>query len=207
MDTLFDQSHALAGNVIQLVARPIYDERERFRVSNLSCSLAFEHGEGAKLALACGLLPSAAMLHRAQFEAVLRAVWVLYAASDEQVGKLGADLTAGSEQAAKHLPTTAKMMDALVGKAPPEPLETLVEFKAYNWQALNSYAHAGIHAISSHRSGLSSELLFNVLLNINGLLVFTAMQAAILTGVPNLQRLVLQTAAQYPQLLSAKPST
>lgn len=204
-DHLFEQSEALAADVIQVIALPIYDDRERFRVSDLLCSLAVEHAASARALLQAGLLPSALVIHRAQFEAVLRSIWTLYAASDAQLVKLAAELTVDSEQAAKNLPTTSTMMDDLSKKAPAGAYAPLQEFKTHNWQALNSYVHAGIHPIRRHQDGYPGALIINALLNVNGLFVLAAMQAAILTGVPHLQRQVLATAARYNDVLRPKP--
>lgn len=205
-DRLFEQSDALAADVVQVVALPVYDDRERFRVSDLLCSLAIEHAQSARTLLRTGLLPSAVVIHRAQFETVLRSIWMLYAASDGQVAKLAADLTVDSEQAAKGLPSTSIMMEDLAKKAPAAAYAPLHEFKTHNWQALNSYVHAGIHPIRRHQNGYPIELIVNALLNVNGLLVLTAMQAAILTGVPTLQRQVLTAAARYSEVLRPKPT-
>jgi hypothetical protein len=200
-DQFFEQSDALAMDVVRTIALPLYDDSERTRVSDLLCSLAMEHAHSARALLHVGFLPSALVIHRAQFEAVLRSIWTLYAATDGQVAKLDAELTVDSEQAAKNLPSTSNMMDELAKKAPPEPYKALSEFKAYNWHALNSYAHAGIHPIQRHSDGYPPPLIYNVLLNVNGMLVLSAMQAAVLTGVPHLQRTLLDVAARYPNVL------
>lgn len=203
-DQLFERSDALAANVVQVVALPLYSDSERMRVSDLLCSLAMEHAHSARVLLNGNLLPSALVIHRAQFEAVLRSTWALYAATDAQVAKLSVELSVDSELAAKNLPSTSAMMDELAKKAPPEPFEALSEFKNHNWHALNSYAHAGIHPVQRHQQGYPPPLIYNVLLNVNGLMVFAAMQAAILTGVPHLQRQVLAVAERYSDVLRHK---
>lgn len=201
---IFEQSEALAADVTQAIALPLYDDSERLRVSDLLCSLAVEHSASARALLQAGLLPSALVIHRAQFEAVLRSIWTLYAASDAQLGKLAAELTVDSEQAAKNLPSASAMMEELAKKAPAGAYAPLHEFKTHNWQALNSYVHAGIHPIRRHMNGYPGGLILQALLNVNGLFVLAAMQAAILTGVPNLQREVLAAAARYSAVLRPK---
>ena len=205
-DHLFVQSEALAEDLVQVTALPRYDDSERIRVSDLLCSLAMEHAQSACVLLRNGLLPSALVIHRAQFEAVLRSIWALYAATDSQVAKLAGELSVDSEQAAKGLPSTSVMMEELANKAPQEPYKALSEFKAHNWHALNSYVHAGIHPVQRHQDGYPPPLIYNALLNVNGLMVFAAMQAAILTGVPYQQRQVLKVAERYPDALRHKDS-
>lgn len=41
-DLLFEQSEALAVDVTQAIALPLYDDSQRFEVSGLLCSLAVE---------------------------------------------------------------------------------------------------------------------------------------------------------------------
>jgi hypothetical protein len=200
-DRLFKQSDALSVDVVEVIALPPFDDSARLEVSGLLCSLAIEHAEAARALLQGGLLPSALVIHRAQFETVLRSIWALYGASDSQIEKLAADLSVDSEQAAKNLPSTNTIMDELARKAPANAYAPLHEFKEYNWRALNSYAHAGIHPIRRHQEGYPIGLIVNALFNVNGLLVIAAMQAAILTGVPGLQQKVLDAAARYGDVL------
>jgi len=201
---LFDQSDALAAEVIQVIERPLYDESDRFRVSDLLCSLSIEHAHSARALLAAGLMSSALVIHRAQFEAVMRAIWSLYAASDGEVEKLANNLTVDTEQAAKNLPSATTMMAELAKKAPTPPVEALREFMDYNWKALNSYAHAGIHPVRRHMEGYPSALIREALLNVNGMLMLAAMQASILTGAPGLQRQVLTVGERYSAVLRVK---
>ena len=61
--------------------------------SKVMCSIAFEHAESAKILISAGNLTSATGLVRLQYEALVRAMWLLYAASDTAVSKLTSDLT------------------------------------------------------------------------------------------------------------------
>lgn len=203
-DLLFNQSDALATGVIRVIGRPLYDESDRFQVSNLLCSLPIQHAHSARVLLSAGLMSSALVIHRAQFKAVIRSIWSLYAASDGEVEKLSNGLTLDAEQAAKNLPNATAMMAELVKKAPASPVEALREFMDYNWKALNSYAHAGIHPVRRHMEGYPPVLIREALLNVNGMLMLAAMQAAILTGAPGLQRQVLEVGERYPAVLRVK---
>lgn len=199
------QSHDLAAALTECVAYQTYDDSDRIKLSDVLASLAFEHSHSARMLLDAGFLPSALVVHRSQFEAVLRSLWALYGASDELVAKLCTELTLETEVASKNIPMAAKMMEDLAIKAPPNAYKPLHEFKTHSWGALNSYVHAGIHPIRRHAEGYPLELLVNVMKNVNGLMVVTAMQAAILTGVPNLQRKVLEVANRFPHVLSPAP--
>jgi hypothetical protein len=202
IEKVFADSEALADQLHALTRLPLFDDSERIRVSDLLCSLSFEHWAAIRQLLAAGLLPSALVVHRAQFEAVVRSIWALYAATDGQIARLSdSQLTLESEQAAKNLPLVHEMMEALAKKAPAEAFQALERFKTHSWLALNSYTHSGIHPIRRHESGYPIELIDAALSNANGLAVLGAMQAVALSGVQPLQRAVLDLAAQYPHCM------
>jgi hypothetical protein len=195
---IFDESDALAAEILALVDVPLFDDSPRIKTSDVACSLSLEHWASTRALLRAGLLPSAVVVHRAQFEALARSIWLLYAASDDHLSKLTATLSLQSEQAAKNMPQTAEMMQDLARKAPPPAFDALSRFKDNSWKALNSFAHAGIHPIRRHHDGYPVRLLHDFLRNANGLAIVCCMQAAILCGQQPLQRNVLAAAAKRP---------
>lgn len=203
-DNLFEQSRDLARDIVQVIDRPLFNDDLRIQVSEALCSLSMEHGDSARALLQAGLLASAMVIHRAQFEALVRAIWTLYAATEGQLAKLATELTLDTEHAAKNLPNVTVMLEDLGRKAPPNAVIPLREFMAYNWKALNSYTHAGIHPLRRHQDGYPMQLIVDALMNVNGMFVLAAMQASILTGVSNLQHKVLEVAACYPAVLRSR---
>lgn len=189
--TLNEESTALAGKLYSILDVPRFDDTDRVRVSDVACSMSLEHWDATRHLLGAGLLPSGLVVHRAQFESLVRSVWVLYAASEEKIGKLSATLSTESEQAAKNLPQIADMMTELATKAPPQAYDALNRFKDNSWKALNSYAHAGIHPLRRHEDGYPVNLVESVLRNANGLAIVSGMQAAVLSGRQPLVRDVL----------------
>ena len=196
--SIYDDTDELATKLLAVVAVPAFDESPRIATSDVACSLALEHWLSVRVLLRRDLLPSAAVVHRAQFEATVRSIWLLYAASDALVAKIGATLSQQSEQAARHMPQTSEMMEHLAKKAPPQAYDALLRFKSNSWGALNSYAHAGIHPIRRHGEGYAVGLLESVLRNSNGLAVLGCMQVAALSGQQPLQAKLLALAAEYP---------
>lgn len=196
-DDMFDQSDHLADELLAVIDLPLLDDSPRLQVSDVACSLALEHWHSARALLRAALLPSALVVHRAQFEALARSVWVAYAASDESISKLAATLTLETEQMAKNIPQVADMLKDLAKKAPPQAYDALSRFKDDSWKALNSYAHAGIHPIRRHRDGYPPQLVRDVLRNTNGLAVLSCMQAVVLSGQQPLQRTLLDLAAEH----------
>lgn len=193
---IFDDSDALADELLAIIDLPLLDDSPKVRTSDLACSLALEHWHSARTLLRAGLLPSALVVHRAQFEALVRSIWLAYAASDDHISKLTSTLSLESEQAAKNVPQVAEMMQDLAKKAPQQAYEALSRFKENSWKALNSYAHAGIHPIRRHVEGYPLKLIHDVLRNANGLAVMTCMQAVVLSGQQPLQRTLLELAGK-----------
>ncbi len=188
-------SEDLAERLAAVLMAPAYDDSQRIRVSHLASSVALEHGNACRMLLAVGMVPSGLVVHRAQYEATVRAVWVLYAASETHVRKLATTLAVEAEQEAKNLPLVAEMMVVLSTKAPPPAYQALANFKENSWKALNSFVHAGIHSLQRQKSGYPVQLVEQILRNCNGLAVVAGMQAAVLTGNQQLVRQVgaLQT--------------
>jgi hypothetical protein len=192
----FDDSERLVGELLQIIDLPMIDSA-RVRISATACSLALEHWHSVRALLAAALLPSALVVHRAQFEALVRSVWLTYAAREEDLTKLKATLDLEAEQTAKNMPTVDKMMQHLQKSGPAEAYAALDGFKQHSWKALNSYTHAGIHPLRRHAEGYPTALIHNVLCNTNGLGVVACMQAVVLSDEQSLQRQILNIASKY----------
>jgi hypothetical protein len=158
---------------------------KRVKASKILCTIFFEHSESIKILISTGNLTSATGLVRLQYEALVRAMWLLYAASDVAVDKLMAELTNESAQKANNLPMLSEMLTKLEGKAPEVAMDALNEFKQYSWKALSSYVHGGIHGISRHSKGYPVEQLIQLLKISNGLLIMAGMLLVILSGDTN----------------------
>lgn len=153
----------------------------------------------ALLALQFGI--SASVVLRAQYEATLRAVWICYAAYDEEVLLLSGDLSPQAERRAKGLPQPADMLAALGGVAPDPAVQSLRNFRTQSWGALNSFAHAGLHPLSRHEKGLPGPVIEGALRSSNGLSSVAAMQCAVATGSQALVRQVGEFQSAYADCL------
>lgn len=200
-DPILTESEQLAVELYKVIDLPLCDSSARTVTSDIACSMALEHWDAARRLLESGLLPSGVVVHRAQFEALVRSVWLLYAASDENIEKLSTTLTLENEQAAKNMPQIADMMSAINNKAPPQAFDALKRFKENSWKALNSYVHAGIHPIRRHAEGYPTKLIADVTRNANGLAIISAMQAVVLSGLQPLQKQVIELAAMHPNCM------
>lgn len=187
INSLLSKSAELERELLHFISLPPYDRSDRIISSRIMCSIAFEHAESAKLLIATGNFTSATGLVRLQYEALTRAVWLLYSASDHAISKLMCDLTRDSAEKANKLPMLSEMLKSLEGKAPQEALDMLLEFKEYSWKPLSSFIHGGIHAINRHSKGYPSALLIQMLKISNGVSIMVGMLLVILSGDPLLR--------------------
>ncbi|EXI88946.1 MAG: hypothetical protein AW11_01882 [Candidatus Accumulibacter regalis] len=182
LNTLLSRSAELEANLTELLALRPCDDSERALSSRVMCSIAFEHAESAKILIASGNFTSATGLVRLQYEALVRAMWILYTASDNDITKLMCDLTSESAARGNKIPLLSEMLDNLSGKAPAEALRMLLEFKQYSWRPLSSFVHGGIHAIHRHGKGYPPKLLYQTLKISNGVSIMVGMLLVILHG-------------------------
>ncbi|MBN2287624.1 MAG: hypothetical protein JXI43_14345 [Tissierellales bacterium] len=152
-----------------------FDNSTRKEASRILIIVSFEHSESLKMLIASGNFTSAIGLLRLQFESFTRALWLYYAASDNDVLKLMTELTTESERKASKMLMLSEMIKKLGGKAPQVVIDQLIEFKEYSWKPLSSYIHGGIHAIQRHSKGYPLELLIQTIKASNGLSLMVAM--------------------------------
>jgi hypothetical protein len=155
-----------------------------------ACDLCCEHAQTLRAAFTVGSPNSGSAVLRLQYEALLRATWLMFAATPAQIGRLAETLDLDAEQAAKNLPGYLEMLNA-VGKVAPEGLAApLAEFNQYSRHALNSFVHSGIHALHRVRHGYSMELALTVVRFSNAILHFAYRLLATLTGSQQLMNRV-----------------
>lgn len=159
-----------------------FDHSDRILCSRTMCSISLEHAHSLKILVGSSNFTSAISLARLQYESLVRAMWILYSASDIAVSKLSADLTHESERKANKLPMLSEMIKQLEGKAPQAAVDMINEFKFYSWKSLSSYVHGGIHAVSRNNKGYPLDLITQVLKMSNGISTMTGMLLAILSG-------------------------
>ncbi|PPU34390.1 hypothetical protein XarbCFBP7604_11290 [Xanthomonas arboricola] len=202
VEKLFEGSDELLEALAPITSAPPFDQSDRLQVCRALCLLSIEHAVASRCLLAAGSEPSTLVVHRAQFEALVRAVWVLYCASDADVACLQEELTPISESVAARLPMLSKMLIALEAvKQAAEPLRVFLEFKKYSWAALNSFVHAGAHALHRLRTGFPLELVEVVVKQSNALVVMAHVQLAITIGSKDAVHWVATTADGFCAVL------
>lgn len=150
-------------------------EGDRPMVALSMCGIAFEHASAIRLLMGEGYFTPAIALLRPQYEALVRAAWILHAASEAQVTRLTGELSAERQQAAKNLPSVKDMLEALVKSGPPGSGRLLTRFRDRLWDGLNSFVHGGLHPVARRQSGYPAELLADVLKNSNAVMALTGL--------------------------------
>lgn len=209
LDQMLRRSDELHETLLRLHDGTEFDLSPRGESSFGMCSVALEHASSLRVLMAMGLPTSAVGLMRLQFEALTRAMWLLYGANDAAIAKLVAPLTTESEQAAKNLPSASEMIEQIgkrVGTNVPEAAhQMLVRFKEVSWQAMNSFVHGGIHPLRRHAEGFPVPLALQIMRNSNGLSTMTGMVLAVLTGdeavAKSMSRIQPEFADCLPELL------
>lgn len=185
LEVILRRSDELHEALLNLLDGAEFDPSPRGEAAFAMCSVALEHGLSLRALMAMRLPTSAVGLMRLQFEAVTRAMWLQYAASDLAIEKLSAPLTTESEKAAKNLPSASEMIEQIgkrIGPSVPAAAhQMLAHFKDVSWHAMNSFVHGGIHPLRRQAEGFPVHLALQILRNSNGLLTMTAMALAVLT--------------------------
>lgn len=179
---LLHRSDELSAELAAFLALPPNNNSARITSSRILCGVSFEHAESVRVLISAGNFTSSLGVLRMQYEALVKAVWALYAASDNTISKLQSDLSAETAKLADKVPPLNEILAELEGKAPPQAIGPLFEFKEYSWKPLSSYIHGGIHAITRHGKGYPTELLSQALRSSNGLQVMAGMMLVILSG-------------------------
>jgi len=182
LDRTAQLHEAVAAHVNRIIPYP----EKRFIVSFQAGVLSLEHAMGALVLVGNGLCASGISLVRPQFETLVRGIWLLHAATENWVDKLGEPLTVESARRANEGPMLAEMLKHLdASDAPVQLIGQLKQFRDVSWKALSSYTHGGIHPLSRTLTGYPAQLAIQALRNSNGLVCIAAQLAAILSGDPN----------------------
>jgi hypothetical protein len=151
----------------------------RAEATAAAAELSFEHAHAMRVLLEVGTPNSAAVLLRSQYEALLRAAWLMYAASEEHMEKLSTTLTVESGAKSKNAKGAEHMLNELEGLLAATPtLRGLVlplrEIREVSWAAMNSFVHGGLHPLTRTREGFPFKLAADLLKNSNGMLHMSA---------------------------------
>ncbi|WP_228393799.1 DUF6988 family protein [Pseudomonas helleri] len=201
MDKFQDKSDELHAEILVLLDGVPPYPGIRHEVALVACGLALEHALSLRLMVRAECYTSALSMMRLQYEALTRSVWLLYAATDQQIETLASPLTLDSEHAAKKMPMFGAMLEQILKTAPNQASRMLMNFKEVNYHAMNSFVHSGIHPLRRHAEGYPTKLIQDALRNSNGLNVMTLQMGVILSGDPRFKGVVRAVQEEFHQIL------
>ncbi len=185
LKTLLQRSADLQTALQRLVQLRSAEDGPRTVACRIMCSVAFEHAESAKVLITIGNFTSAIGLVRLQYEALVRAMWLRYAASDPAVTRMMGQLTREDlQRTEKKLPMLTEMLRKLEGRAPEYAMAALLDFRDHLWKPLSSYVHGGVDAVHRHGKGYPLLMLIDVLKASNALALIVGMLLSALAADP-----------------------
>lgn len=185
MDLLLDRSAAFEHAVLRCfpaTGAVLALSDDKHELVSAACEVCVEHSHVLRSAFALRAATSGSALLRLQYEALLRGVWLMFAATPAQVAKLASALGGESEQAAKNLPGYSEMLNVVLKSAPEGLVAPLAEFNQYSRHALNSFVHSGLHALHRARHGYPEEMALTVVRFSNALSHFAYRMLAGMSG-------------------------
>jgi len=182
MESLLTRSNLLINELNPIISIGPNQNNKRWSGSWVMCDVAIEHAHSLQNLMSIGNCTSAISLLRLQFDALTRAVWMLWGATDKKVERIMQDLSVDTANADNGLPSHVEMIKQIDGKAPAEATRMLSEFRDLTWKASSSYVHGGIHAMKRHGEGYPIQLLKQIMTNSNGLVMLSAVHLASMSG-------------------------
>ncbi len=197
-----DKLHQTLASIVDY---PLYSDATRVTLSATLAVSSLQFGAAVRALCGEGLVLGAGASLRSQFEAVVRSVWALHAATDGQVDKLSANLSEESQHSAKSMP----MLSEMLGKLETVPqlknlLVSLHEFRANSLAPLNSFVHSGIHTVHWTRHAPPTQLMDVVFRTSNGLSVIAFQGIGILTGRQETQTQIIAATSNFTAVLPAR---
>ncbi len=202
IDQLIVRSEQFQNELFSIFHEFKFGDDNRSAAVIAMCNITQEHAISLRELTKNRLLTSAMAMLRLQYEALVRAIWILYAASDSAINKLIAPLTLENAQAAKNGQINVlKMMEEIEKKGAPGVHRHLNEFKDYSWHTLNSFVHSGIHAVNRSNRGFPGDMLYSAIRQSNNLLHMSAIALQELTDDRKLAMKILSLYKKHADCL------
>lgn len=167
---LLEQSEAFALHLGDRIDRmPERDDSHRALATAFACELGIEHAYALRILFATGAQNAACAMLHVQYDALVRAAWYAYAASDADFQAM-LDPDSGFT-----LPHTGRMVHDLKTRLADEPglaglVKPLLAMNDAYSAALGDFEHGGINPMHRTGSGFPVDLFDTVVRSSNGLM-------------------------------------
>ena len=178
MKQLLKRSFQLEAEIGRLLDLPAPVDSARESMSKIMCSIAIEHASSAKVLIRAGNKTAAVSLFRLQYEALVRAIWLIHAASQAQIDALSEPINESNfkriNNQQRSLSQMLKDLDAPPpedpdGQLPKHILLSLQEIKESSWTLLCSMVHGGVLALQTHAVDFPNRSLETLIKHSNGI--------------------------------------
>ncbi|WP_343681981.1 DUF6988 family protein [Acinetobacter baylyi] len=196
---IFDLSYAMLRELeIEISKSHFMEIGVRIDLAKQSISISYEHAKGVNKLLANNLPIPAMVLFRVQFEAVLRAFWIMFVADGNQIASLSFGYTMEEQFKKEKYPTATEMINLLASANLParDVVEHFKMFKKYHLKQLNSFVHTGKQSFTRDLLGFDIEILMDVLRQSNNLVTIAAQLLFTLT-LPDKQKYIGNLIQKY----------
>lgn len=206
--TILARSEALHRALGEAVGEIHVNELDRrASVTMDALMVANQHGEALRALLDMDLGVSGVAMLRLQYEAVLRAVWTLWAANEQDLNKLSAPLTPATIKAANSLGMANDLLKAIEAAQAPDDLKrSLREIRTSSWDVLNSYVHAGLHPLRRHDTTQEHEMTTSLRMS-NGLSAISCGLITVVGQQPARQRDINIVCLAHPECMPSRHVT
>lgn len=191
-EELFELSLHMIGELKQeIIESDVLDCGPRLELVEQCIYISFEHGMGVTGLLAAGLPTQAMIIFRSQFEAVVRAYWILFLADNNEVLKLNFSYTFEEQFEKDGNFSVSKVLDQLEkANLPAKPIiDHLCDFKKYHLKQLNSLVHTGKQSFTRDVMGFNDEMLVTIMRQSNNLITAAA-QIMLKYTIPDNQKYI-----------------
>jgi len=165
---LFERSDSLQAAASTVLAQATPPTALAAILASSVGAVSLEHWRAQRILLREGLYVTGFALVRLQFEAVVRATWILECAKDDWLGRFVAPMADGQLEEPVLGPPVPAMLSAIATKSP-VIAGMLTQLKKHSWEPMHSYVHGGVRPIAHSLVGTTHYHVSAVLRNANGL--------------------------------------
>ncbi|USA54613.1 hypothetical protein NDN13_05315 [Acinetobacter sp. C32I] len=196
---IFDLSLAMLSELEREISKSHFmDIGVRLDLAKQSIFISYEHAKGINKLLNNDLPIPAMVLFRVQFEAVLRAFWIMFVAEGDKITSLSFGYTMEEQFEKEKYPTATDMINLLDAANLParDVVEHFKMFKKYHLKQLNSFVHTGKQSFTRDLLGFDIEILMDVLRQSNNLVTIAAQLLFTMT-LPDKQKYIGNLIQKY----------
>ena len=166
---MLDESAAFDSDVTQLLEAAWGTSTVRQTICFAYCKAALEHALSQRALLGIGKSGTALALTRLHYETVVRAAWIILAASDQWLSEFVTPVVAGDFNEPILGPPIPAMLDSIALKQP----ELVRDLRKLNEtvKVMHSFVHGGVHLVAHALRGYPPENLIALLQNRNLLIL------------------------------------